>query len=722
MAKRRIRSAAAVAVEPEKPAEGEAQAFITPCDITEITRHVRAAVPATGDTPEQPEDVFYEITFSTETPVLRELSMRGERGIQEVLGHGDGEVDLSMAADGVAFLLEHGGDRRPYYIDPNFHIGLVTNIRIENRKGRGDMRFGTNENARMVEADWNKVSPATPKGMRPKLSVSWLPGPNFRTEKVEKGNFVYLRRTGWRICEVSSVSVPDDPNARRGRSGLGLSGDPVITEGAPPAKEVIAMPKKMVRSERGSALIEVDDSDPRQAVTEEQFGQELQTRNASLVEGERLRIARITDLCTKVGKQDRAAKYIKDGTGFDVAFDELMSVTQTAVGAQPASEAIVQGISKRELQRAGGFNLLRAIRCAVMDKFDDCIEGDIHKAIAAKLPGDMRPSQRHVLVPFRAADLTEGEFIERNLAAQAFLRAAGPLGTGLPGTAPIIGRQQLEPVDLLRNTAMCAALGAQVHPNLTGMIEVAVRKDTATVSRVGENPAAAAGQSAPEWDFKQATPKTYIGDVPIPIQVIHTASLDSQAEAQRDLLLESFLMMDLDAIYGSGTNNQPLGLYPDAETQELSMGAAVPSWKKFQKGIGMVADFNIPGQGIGVMTTPGVATELAATLKDAAVAGYIWEGRYDDGSIGGYRAVSTNQMSKKHDTNARTTSGAGTQHGWVQGSFGWLNFLLWGALVIKIDDVTLFTKGQIRVMSQMLGTNLNRRPKAFVVGKGVAIS
>jgi HK97 family phage major capsid protein len=718
-AARRIRSAAGAAVaEPEAPAGDEPKVQWTPGEVAEITRHVRAAIAATDSTPEQPEDVYYDVVISTETPTMI------APGVSEILGHGEGEIDMSLAKDGIAFLLEHGGPQAPYKVDPAYHIGLVTNIRLENRKLRGELRFGTNANAQMVQADYDRISPATPQGIRPKTSVGWLPhGPKFKTERSQKGNLAVLRRTGWVLAEDSSVSVPGDPNSRRGRSGPGLDA-PVITEGVPPTKEGRTM--KRVRNAAGTALIEVDDADPRQAVTDADIASELQTRSTVIQAAERMRIVRISDLCAKLGKQERAAKFIADGVSFDDAFDDLMKATQTRdasgrVMSQPASEAIVQGVSKKDLQRAGGYNILRAIRCAVNDNFDDSFEGDLHKAIAAQMPADMRPSQRHVLVPLRAADLSEGEFIERNTIAERFMRAAGPLGTGLPGTAPIIGQQFLEPVDLLRNTAQLAALGARVYPNLTGMVQIAVRTDTATVYRKEENPAAAATQSAPQWDFKQVTPKAYIGDVPIPIQVIATASIDAQAEAQRDLLMESFLAMDLDGIYGSGTNNAPLGIYPDTEVQELSMGAAVPSWKKFQKMIGMVANYNIPGQGISALTTPPVATELAATLKDAAVAGYIWEGAYDGGLIGGYRATSTNQMRQTHTTDSRVSTG-GTQHGFIAGSFGWFNFLLWGALVIKIDDVTLFTKGQIRVMSQLLGATLNRRSKAFVVAKGVAVS
>ena len=140
-------------------------------------------------------------SLSSEAPVMRS-------GVPEVLRHDAQAVDLSRAVDGLPLLFGH---------DRNAPIGVVENVRIEDRKLKGDVRFGQSARAQEVFAD-------VVDGILRAISISYAihteePGP--------QGGFVATR---WTPYEASIVSVPADPTVGIGRSAPHTSnGNPFMT-------------------------------------------------------------------------------------------------------------------------------------------------------------------------------------------------------------------------------------------------------------------------------------------------------------------------------------------------------------------------------------------------------------------------------------------------------------------------------------------------------------
>ena len=128
--------------------------------------------------------------------------------------------------------------------------------------------------------------------------------------------------------------------------------------------------------------------------------------------------------------------------------------------------------------------------------------------------------------------------------------------------------------------------------------------------------------------------------------------------------------------------------------------------------IGSVADRNALIGALGFVTTAVLGAKLlSALMASAAGAQFIWQGRLDDGSIGGYRAIASTQASK--------TLGAGAdEHAFAFGNWQDALIGMWGALELIADEVTLKKKGLIEIASFQMADVVLRHGESFNKGTG----
>lgn len=676
--------------------------------VVEMVRHTRAAggeAPAAGAT----EEVSYDVVISTENPVMTPYG-------EQVLGHGEGEVDLRHARNGISLLLEHGGPNAPYRVDPDYHAGLITNLRVEGGKLKGLATFGSEPRAQRAEKDFAA-------GKRPFLSVGWIKGPKFDVVpvSVRGGKAERLKLVGWSPVEGSIISVPVDFNSRKGRGNTGW-----FTEGDAPIKEERSMRK--VRNAETGAIEEAPDTDPRPNAVEVSAGggqrssTEVQTlaRSESRAETNQ-RASQIVKICGQFGVQTRAAEFIEsDLTVADIC-DKILEGQNAGDGrtvrSQPAVEHLKPTIPGLTAKDASEWNYLRALRCATERKWDGA-EGSVHNALQKKFGITLR-SEHSVLVPMRVAELTDGELNQR-MEQDREPRQMRALGSGMTtGGATLVTSQQGEFIDLLRNDTVCMRLGAQSIPGLVGTIEFPKQTSDPTVNRMGENPASPGAPSSGAYDWVLGSPKTYIGVNVIPRQLINLTSFDVEANERNAMVAQHGIKLDRDGLYGGGAAHEPLGVYRNTDTQTLAMGG-VPTYKKLIKMLAMAKKKNFTSSQLAFITTTLMEAELACTLKAANVHDFIWEdGDGDAGRIGRRPAVSSNQMSEEHSGRVPT---GGSEHGLICGAFQNLKFLYWGVLEITVDQITLADKGQLKVVSFLMGDVVNVRPEGFVVATGATVT
>ncbi|MGD9582136.1 MAG: hypothetical protein AB7V26_00495 [Lysobacterales bacterium] len=156
----------------------------------------------------------YPVSLSSETPLLRD-------GVFEVLSHAPDAIDLSRAP--LPLIESHDQTR--------INIGLVENLRIENRRLVGDMVLG--ESARAAELDADIAS-----GIVSGLSVGYQ-----ILEDSLSDDGQTLTATKWLPYEASLVSIPADNTVGINRS-FPMNAAPEVTAERTRALEIQTLATK----------------------------------------------------------------------------------------------------------------------------------------------------------------------------------------------------------------------------------------------------------------------------------------------------------------------------------------------------------------------------------------------------------------------------------------------------------------------------------------------
>lgn len=131
-----------------------------------------------------------EASLSSETPLMRWYG-------NEILVHDSSAIDMTRAVDGLPMLWNH---------DNGSPIGIVENVRIDNGKLRGTLKFSNNPKAREVFDD---VTDGFLRNISIGYQINWWE---------ETANSDDVRVTDWSLLETSVVSVPADASVGIGRS------------------------------------------------------------------------------------------------------------------------------------------------------------------------------------------------------------------------------------------------------------------------------------------------------------------------------------------------------------------------------------------------------------------------------------------------------------------------------------------------------------------------
>lgn len=144
---------------------------------------------------------IFEFSGSSEVPYRRN-SWDGQ--FDEILGHSDGEIDLSRAESGALPLL-WGHDSRA--MDSN--IGAVISVSVT--EGRTMVRAQLHPTEDVAQL-WQKIKAGTLRN----ISLEYQPV-SMRLESTDEAGIPAYRVTRWRIHEFSIVSVPADFSVGIGR-------------------------------------------------------------------------------------------------------------------------------------------------------------------------------------------------------------------------------------------------------------------------------------------------------------------------------------------------------------------------------------------------------------------------------------------------------------------------------------------------------------------------
>ena len=587
---------------------------------------------------------------------------------REILDVSPTGMRMGRLATGANLLVDH---------DTRDVVGVVESVEIgADRVARAVVRFGRSARANEV---WEDVR----DGIRRNVSVGYMIHAAKLIETDDDDNDTY-RVTDWEPYEVSLVSVPADPSVGVGRNLAGRTAPAPAPLSAPaaadPAAQAVGHPPAADRAAPAALT-------PTQSPAERPIMSDIQVT-------ERNHAAEISQLAATVQGFDARELALKS-----IQAGHTVEQFQAEVLRQMANKPLAADIKLNE-REAKQYSYVRAIAAAMARAEGTAVSGfeaELSADLERQLPAN---AKRHggIFVPMR---------LEQRAAISEALYNVSTKGSSTVFT------QAGEFIDLLRNQAIAVQLGAQVMAGLTSPVSFPKQTGAASAYWMPENDGTDVTASNATLGSVSLTPKTLQATTAFSRQLMAQSSIDVEQFIRNDLAASHALAWDRAVLHGSGSSNEPTGIYTAGSVNSIAMGGT-PTYGKLIDMVTEVLKDNALMGNLAFATTPGMAGKLAQTVVAASTdSRMIWTGQLNDGQVVGYRAVATNQVS--------ATLGSGSDHGVIFGNWGDVMIGTWGALEIVVDPYALKKQGMIEVTSFQLADIALRHPQSFCKATGATI-
>ena len=575
-----------------------------------------------------------ELAWASETPYDRWWGT-------EILDCSQTSIRLGRLVAGGPLLMDH---------DSRDHVGVIESVQIgADRVCRAVVRFGKSARAEEVFQD-------VLDGIRRNVSVGYMIHEAKLVETSEDKD-VY-RVTDWEPFEVSIVSVPADASVGVGRSAGEESPVEVIEQPDPVEdNEDETESDKEIKSTQG--VITMSDINIDQiradAVKEEQ-------KRASEIQAMGEQFARF-------GADKIAADCLRNGDTVEAARAKIME----KIGSQAMPTAEI-GLTEKE---ARSFSFMRTIN-------------------ALANPGD-RKAQAEAAFERECSDA----FASKNgRSAQGFFvpvevqrRDLEVTTTNSSTGGKLVATDLVSFIEVLRNKMVVTGLGAQMLSGLVGSIAIPRQTAGATAYWVAESGAPTESQQT--IDQVTMNPKTVGAFTDISRKLMLQSSIDVEAFVRNDLATVLALAIDLAAINGSGSNNQPTGILATSGIGSVAGGTngAAPTLANMIDLETAVSVANADVGSLAYLTNAKVRGKLKQTFKNATYGDVpVWG---DGNMMNGYNAAVSNQV----PSNLTKGTSSGVCSAVLFGNFADLIIGQWGALDLMVDPYTNSTSGTVRVVA-----------------------
>lgn len=601
-----------------------------------------------------------ELAFSSEEPYGRWFGT-------EILDHDKKSIRLGRLKNGGPLLLDH---------DTRSHVGVIESVDIgPDRVGRAVVRFGRSAAA---EEAFNDVK----DGIRKHVSVGYRVHKMRLEEEGADGAESTYRVTDWEPLEVSIVAVPADATVGIGRSDDSSDHETEIEGEAIPAQpEAAALETTQEKSTMPHAATDT-------AVLEAQFRADVQKTERARVDA----IIELGEAHAKRGMDKLAVEYVRNGK----SLEEFRSAMLDKLAADTAETDTIN-LNQREAKE---YSYVRAIAAALGRAEGQNVSGfevEISQDIERNMPANYKRNGG-IFVPLS---------LQRTAISEALYNTSGK-------GASTVFTQPGEFIDMLRNASVAVGLGARVMSGLTGPVSFPSQTAAATAYWMPENDGTDVTASNATLSSVSLTPKTLQATTAFSRQLMAQASMDVEAFIRNDLAAVHALAWDVAVMHGTGSNNQPTGIYTASNVNAVAMGG-VPTFGKLVDMVTEVLKDNALAGSLAFATTPGMAGKLAQTVVAASTdTRMIWSGALDNGNLAGYKAIASNQVS--------AVLGGGSEHGLIFGNWADAMIGMWGALELVVDPYAKKKQGMIEVTSFQLCDVALRHVGSFCKATGATIA
>lgn len=683
---------------------------------------IREADPADGqDVAATP--LRLTISASSETPYLRQ-SWWDDPWI-EVLGHKKGECDLSRFDGGAGVLLANHDRYTAVGDTPLASIGVIEAARLAGGKLEVDIAISRREALADLRQDISD-------GLVRNVSIGYLINERVLVRQGKDGEADEYRVTNWMPFEVSLVDIPADATV-----GLGRSLDAPDPKNPQSRYRVIDLDAPSAGSSQPS---EGERSMPKENHTAD--NQTASTRTVDVqvtgvdpLVAERARVRDIMAIGRQFNMVELADQHADSGTTAE-AFRSLVLDKLRDNGQLRVAESPEIGMSEREVEQFSFCRLLlaaqdpaNAVRIApfemeasraAQDKRDGSATHYKGRETAVTVPVDVLSRGLRVgsneaatvaraLMARVARSSSEMQAYMRDLVTSSAAAGGNVVATDLLGSSFI---------DLLRNAMILDRLGITILRDLNGNVAIPSQTGAATGYWVSEGNAPTESQQT--IGQMPLTPKTVGAFTDFTRRLLLQSSIDVELFVRMDLARVLALEIQNGAFNGTGSSNQPYGLFNIAGIGSLALGinGGAPDYNMAVDMESGLANSNADVGNLAYVTNTKVRGKLRKTQEFASTNGKpVWTSGRERGigDVLGYDAYVTNTV----PSNLTKGSSSGVCSAAAFGN--WSDFVMgmWGGLDVMLDPYASSTSGGRRVIAlQDLDFNV-RNVGSFVAVKDI---
>ncbi len=249
-------------------------------------------------------------------------------------------------------------------------------------------------------------------------------------------------------------------------------------------------------------------------------------------------------------------------------------------------------------------------------------------------------------------------------------------------------------IPVLQPRLQVEAMGATKLIGLTGNLDLPRNNAYGSAAWEGEIDTTAETQGT--FDKVSLSPERLAAFSQVSRQaIIQAKNVDLENFTRRDLNNAVKRALDLAAINGSGSSDQPTGILNAAGVNDIAIGTdgGPLDWALITQFETELFNDNADADMMGYLTTPGVAGLLKNTKRDIAGNGFIWEGRNGDGIVNGYMARVSTQV-----PSTLSKGGSGSiLHAMIFAAWQELIIAQWGGLDVIVDPYTAKKEGMVEI-------------------------
>lgn len=686
-----------------------------------LHRSLPASLTIRASDPAQADDGLLRLRLSVSSEISYLRTSWWDDPWVEVLGHKDGEINLTRF-DGGATVLANHNRYNAIGNTPLAGIGKIEKAWTEGGRLMADVVISRRDALADLRQD-------IADGLVNNVSIGYTIDERVLTKAGSGDKPNEYRVTKWTPFEVSLVDIPADHTVGLGRSAPGDTATaPHSTTGQAPAWRVIDLPPAegtpptTERSFMPDPVATPADATPTAATVP------AQARSAAdPLAAERERVREVTALGRQFGLTTEADAAVDAGTSID-AFRALVLQRQQGTGKLQKADSPEIGMSKRDVER---FSFCRAMLAAADPVHAAALapfELECSRAAQDKR-GDSRDKTREAAITIpvdvlaRGIQLPEGvaasvarQMVQRAQASsrEAFrdLTAGSATGGGNIVATELFGSSFIE---LLRHAMVLDRLGVTWLRDLNGNIAIPSQTGTATAYWVAEN--GAPTESAQTVGQVALTPKTVGAFTDYSRRLLLQSSIDVEAFVRADLAAIIAQAIQSAAINGSGASNEPTGLLNLSGIGSVAVGAngGAPTYDHMVDLESAVSNANADVGTLAYLTNSRIRGKLRKTQEFASTNGKAVWGRGPERGIGdvlGYDAWVTNSVPNTLTKGTSTDCSALMFGNWADLLIG-----MWGGLDVMLDPYALSTTGAKRVVALQDVDIQARRVESFAAIK-----